>query len=46
VLNNNDRINEAKGFGLVTPDGGGNDIFARFMPIRAGDKSRSLRQSR
>ena len=37
-------INEAKGFGLVTPDSGGKDIFARFTPIRAGDKSRSLKQ--
>jgi CspA family cold shock protein len=35
-------INEAKGFGLVTPDSGGKDIFARFTPIRSNDKSRSL----
>ncbi len=25
-------INEAKGFGLVTPDSGGKDLFARFKP--------------
>jgi cold shock protein len=34
-------INEAKGFGLVTPDSGGKDIFARFSPIRVNDKSRT-----
>ena len=34
-------INEAKGFGLVTPDSGGKDLFARFTPIRANDRSRS-----
>ena len=36
-------INEAKGFGLVTPDSGGKDIFAQFAPIRPGEKSRSLK---
>jgi len=34
-------INEAKGFGLITPDSGGKDLFARFTPLRASDKSRS-----
>lgn len=34
-------INEAKGFGLVTPDSGGKDVFARFTPIPANDRSRS-----
>ena len=33
-------VNEAKGIGLLTPDSGGKDIFARFTPLRAGDKSR------
>jgi CspA family cold shock protein len=34
-------INEAKGFGLITPDSGGKDVFARFTPVRVNDKSRS-----
>jgi CspA family cold shock protein len=34
-------INEAKGFGLITPDSGGKDLFARFTPIRVNDKSRA-----
>jgi CspA family cold shock protein len=37
-------INGAKGFGLVTPDSGGKDIFARFAPLRPGDKSLRLKQ--
>jgi len=36
-------INERKGFGLITPDNGGKDLFARFW-ARAGDSSKSLRQ--
>ena len=35
-------INHEKGIGLLTPDIGGNDIFARFTPMRSGDKSRSF----
>jgi CspA family cold shock protein len=37
-------INERKGFGLITPDSGGKDLFARFWAPRAGDSSKSLRQ--
>lgn len=37
-------INDSKGFGLVTPDSGGKDLFARFWTLPAGDSSKSLRQ--
>jgi len=37
-------VNESKGFGLITPDNGGKDLFARFWGLRASDSSKSLRQ--
>ncbi len=37
-------INESKGFGLITPDGGGKDIFARFWAVSAGHTFKSLSQ--
>jgi CspA family cold shock protein len=37
-------INDSKGFGLITPDSGGKDLFARFWALSAGDISKSLRQ--
>jgi len=36
-------INEAKGFGLITPAAGGKDVFTNFPVRRAGDKPGGLK---
>jgi len=36
-------INEAKGFGIITPDGGGMDLLANLPVRKAGDRSGGLK---
>lgn len=36
-------FNEAKGFGFITPDGGGEDLFAHFKEIQ-GSGFRTLKE--
>ena len=37
-------VNESKGFGLIAPDGGGKDLFARFWALHSGDTCRSVKE--
>ena len=37
-------FNDSKGFGFITPDAGGDDLFAHFSQIR-GDGFKSLKEN-
>jgi cold shock CspA family protein len=37
-------FNDAKGFGFITPDGGGKDLFAHFSEIQ-GSGFRTLKEN-
>ena len=38
-------FNEAKGYGFITPDGGGKDLFAHFREIQADAGFKTLAEN-
>ncbi|MFM2058329.1 MAG: hypothetical protein RLY71_2714 [Pseudomonadota bacterium] len=38
-------FDDGKGFGFITPEGGGKDLFAHHSEIKSGDSFRSLKEN-